>query len=161
MSKRRVARFVSVGVFNTLFDFVVLNVLVFAIGFHRLPANIISTLCAVTLSYFLNHSFVFKDEAARTKRQYFLFISITLFGLLVLQNIVIYLFMHPFVGIANTLYDHVVTPLFGQTFSKEFIQLNFAKALATVVTMVWNYQLYQRLVFTKRAKSIDENSKHS
>jgi putative flippase GtrA len=152
----RVSRFVAVGVFNTGLDFAILNVLVFVVGFAVLPANIISTLTAMSFSYILNHSFVFKAEEARSKRQYLLFIGITVFGLLVIQNGIIHIMTNELVAIPNALYTWIVSPLFGSTFSQEFIQLNFAKATATLATMIWNYQLYKRVVFKDKTPRLDD-----
>ncbi len=143
----RVSRFVAVGIFNTGLDFTLLNMLVFVFGFAVVPANIISTLTAMSLSYILNHSFVFKSESSKSKQQYLLFIIITLFGLLVIQNGIIHIITNQLVALPNAVYTWIVSPLFDTTFSKEFIQLNFAKATATLATMVWNYQLYKRVVF--------------
>lgn len=147
----RVSRFAVVGVFNTGLDFTLLNMLVFGFGFAVLPANIISTLTAMSFSYLLNHSFVFKSDTSKSKQQYVLFILITVFGLLVIQNGIIHIMTNELVAIPNALYSWIISPLFGATFSQEFIQLNTAKVTATLATMVWNYQLYKRIVFKEIA----------
>ena len=143
----RISRFVVVGIFNTGLDFTLLNMLVFVFGFAVVPANIISTLTAMSFSYILNHSFVFKSESSKSKRQYLLFIVITVFGLLVIQNGIIHVMTNQLVALPNAVYSWIVSPLFDTTFSKEFIQLNIAKITATLATMIWNYQLYKRVVF--------------
>jgi len=147
---RRISRFVGVGIFNTGLDFTLLNILVFVFGFVILPANIISTLTAMSFSYILNHTFVFKSEESKSKRQYLLFICITVFGLVVIQNGIIHVMTNELVAIPNAVYSWIVSPLFGNTFSQEFVQLNLAKATATLATMIWNYQLDKRVVLKEQ-----------
>ena len=144
----RVSRFVAVGIFNTIVDFTILNTLVFIFDLGKLPANIISTLTAMSISYLLNHGFVFKDEHSRSGKQFALFLSITAFGLLVIQNIVIYIFVHFITWPADVIHAILDTTL-PNSFSQEFVRLNVAKVIATLITMVWNYELYKRFVFKK------------
>lgn len=62
-----------------------------------------------------------------------LFIVVTLFGLWVLQTIVIQLTL----------------PLWGALFSDGQLALLVAKLAATVVSLSWNYLLYAKLIFNK------------
>lgn len=63
-----------------------------------------------------------------------LFIVVTLFGLWVLQTIVIQLTL----------------PLWGTLFSNGQLALLAAKLAATIVSLSWNYTLYEKLVFAKK-----------
>ena len=151
MKTRRTSRFLVVGLFNTGLDFSILNALVFGFGLSRLPANIISSSVAMVMSYMLNHRFVFRHDEEKNLKQFLVFIVITAFGLLVLQNLTIYIFTHQLRSVPDamhTVLDWVVSGVF----TKEFIELNFGKAVATIVTMVWNYKLYQRFVFVAKNK---------
>jgi putative flippase GtrA len=70
------------------------------------------------------------------KREIALFIAVTLFGLWVLQNLVITL-ASP--AIANLLQTNDQSTLL------------VAKLAATVVSMVWNYFMYDRVVFKNKS----------
>jgi putative flippase GtrA len=147
--KFRIVRFAAVGIVNTIVDFAVLNILVFGVSLNKLPANMISVSVAITVSYILNHAVVFRQvgEGNDHKRRVALFVAITLVGAFVIQNLVIYLFVHVVTLPANILQS--ITDALGLNFSIAFVTLNTAKLAATVCTMVWNYLLYRKYVFTK------------
>lgn len=125
-------RFGVVGGANTALDFGILFTLVF-FGFDRIASNYISTTIAFVFSFFVNRSFTFKSKTGNTKKQFGLFLVITLFGLWVIQPIIItgVAWMISNLGIPNS------------------IVLFIGKLLATVVTLVWNYVLYAKYVFKK------------
>jgi putative flippase GtrA len=143
------ARFIAVGVFNTIVDFSILNILVFSFGFNKILANSISVTVAMTLSYLLNKSVVFKYEKGHQVGKIAKFIVVTAFGLFVLQNGIIYLLVHKFAFPGNLaitiIHDIGLTGL-----SHSFISLNIAKALATAVTLIWNYFMYRYVVFVDK-----------
>lgn len=146
-------RFMTVGVANTIIDFTTLNLLVFVFDLNKILANTISVSIAMLISYGLNHKVVFRHKGTGHLKKLFLFILITAFGLFVLQNLTIYCLAHLFTWPAN-----VATSIIhgiGITHpSKEFITLNFAKAIATGVTMVWNYSMYKKFVFNDKDRVI-------
>lgn len=146
--KRRIARFGAVGIFNTLFDFGILNLLVFTFGVSKFGANVVSVSLAMIVSYLLNHSFVFKNDDDRSLKKFALFVCITAVGIYILQNSVIFFLAHIFVWPAATAHQILewIAPNF---FSEDFITLNFAKAVATACSMTWNYILYSRYLFQK------------
>jgi len=125
-------RFGVVGGANTALDFGILFTLVF-FGFDRIASNYISTTIAFVFSFFVNRSFTFKSKASNTKKQFGLFLVITLFGLWVIQPIII-------TGVAWMISDLGIP---------NSIVLFIGKLLATVVTLVWNYVLYAKYVFKK------------
>lgn len=124
------ARYVLVGITNTAIDFGFLFTLS-GIGLPDVGANIISTSIAFCFSFFANRKFTFKAVDGNLKRQIPLFIVVTLFGLWVLQTIVIALTLPIFSGMGLT----------------EGMSLFAAKIIATVITLIWNYTLYSRVVF--------------
>lgn len=126
----KLARFIAVGVVNTALDFGLLFVLK-ALGLPVVVANIISTGVAFVFSFFANKKFAFKSTATNIKREVVLFVAVTLFGLWVLQTGVI----------------HITEPLFTGWLHNKDSGLFAAKLLATVVSTVWNYVLYNRVVF--------------
>ena len=99
-----------------------------------LIANSLSTFTAMTLSYVLNSGFVF--SAKRTKRNLVAFFVVTLVGLWVVQNAVLYFLVN-----SNDL------------FQDNIIMTNLAKVLATTVSMTWNFLLYKFIVFKTNNES--------
>jgi len=128
-------RFGIVGAGNTAFDFAVLFLLVF-LGVDKIVANYISTGVAFILSFFVNKSFTFKSKGGNVKKQFALFIIITIIGLWVIQPLVI-------AGITAVLTSSSLN---------DSIILFIAKIIATVASLIWNYLFYSRLVFKKVEK---------
>lgn len=129
-------RFIAIGGINTAIDFGALFLLR-SLGLPVLPANIISTSLAFCFSFFANKKYTFKTDKANIKRELVLFLVVTLFGLWVLQAIVIQLVTFALSG--TQLPDGVV--------------LLIAKLLATVVSLTWNYTLYSRVVFKQNQQT--------
>jgi len=128
-------RFLAVGGFNTLLDFGLLFTLK-ALGLPVITANILSTTTAFCFSFLANKKYTFKTTDTNIKREIVLFIVVTLFGLWVLQTLVI------------KLITLILTP-YG--IAADLI-LFIAKLFATGVTLVWNYILYSRIVFKTSVK---------
>lgn len=124
----RLVRFVIIGVLNTAIDFVILFALTSA-GMGLWLANIFSTSVALGFSFFANRSFTFKSTG-KINRQVLPFLLVTLTGLWLWQPLVIF-------TVTN-----VIDAAWGSA-----IVLLIAKTLATVVSMTWNYLLYNRVVF--------------
>lgn len=127
-------RFAIIGGLNTAIDFVILFVLV-ALGLPTIPSNIASTSTALVFSFFANKTFTFKDGNKSTRKQFGLFLLITLTGLWILQPIVIE-------GTKFITQDFI---------NNSYIALFIGKVLATMVTLVWNFILYKKYVFKKTA----------
>ena len=126
-------RFAVVGGANTLLDFSILFLLV-ALGLDRVPSNFISTGVAFIFSFFVNKSFTFKSTSGNVKKQFAIFLVITLFGLWVIQPIII---------VAT---EYLISDLG----ISDPVVLFIGKLIATVATLVWNYTLYSRFVFKTR-----------
>ena len=125
-------RFAVVGVANTALDFAVLFLLV-GTGLDRIPANFVSTAVAFIFSFFVNKSFTFKSTGGNAKKQFVLFILITVFSLWVIQPIVIV----------------AVSWLLAGLNLNSGVVLFIAKLFATVASLIWNYIFYSRFVFKK------------
>jgi putative flippase GtrA len=123
-------RFGIVGCINTALDFGILFLLSH-FGVPVLVANFISTTTAFSFSFIANKKFTFKSSGATTKKQIGLFLLVTLFGLWVLQPLIISL---------------VKVVLGGSSLSGDIVLLG-AKLAATVITLVWNYVFYSKVVF--------------
>ena len=125
-------RFALVGGFNTALDFGLLFLLV-SLGFDKIVANYISTSIAFVFSFFANKTFTFR-ATGDARREFITFVTITLFGLWVLQPIII-------TG---------VTALAAPLDVSESTTLVGAKLIATIVSLIWNYIMYSRVVFRKK-----------
>lgn len=125
-------RFALVGGANTALDFLLLFLFTNS-GVHKIVANYLSTSIALVFSFFVNKSFTFKDKSKNAKKQFVLFLAVTLAGLWIIQPLVIW-----------------VTSNFLETYiENDNANLFIAKLIATVASLIWNYLLYSRLVFKK------------
>lgn len=122
-------RFGIVGVANTAIDFGILFSLV-ALGLPAIVSNFISTSVALVFSFFANKKFTFRHSNKTSARHFATFLVITLFGLWVIQPIII-------LGVQS----------FVHGFSKSLI-LFIGKLLATIASLIWNYLMYRKFVFT-------------
>lgn len=125
-------RFAIVGGANTALDFLLLFIFV-ALGLNSIAANYLSTGIAFIFSFFVNKSFTFKSKGGNVNKQFALFLLVTIFGLWVIQPIVI-------LG---------VTAAVASFDWNESAVLFIAKLIATVASLIWNYLFYSRLVFKK------------
>jgi len=123
-------RFAIVGGANTALDFALLFLFT-NLGFNRIVANYFSTSIALIFSFFANKQFTFKNKSKNAKKQFAIFLGVTLAGLWIIQPIVIWLS-------SNALADAI---------PNDDANLFVAKLLATIASLIWNYLLYSRLVF--------------
>lgn len=128
-------RFGVVGAANTVLDFALLFLFV-SFGFNSVVANYFSTGIAFIVSFFVNKSYTFKSKGGNVKKQFTLFILVTMVGLWIIQPILIYIVTNLLTGVS--LSDNVI--------------LFIAKLIATVGSLVWNYTFYSRLVFKTKEK---------
>ena len=131
-------RYVLIGILNTAIDFAVLNILIKITGITSgnglIPLNIVSFTIAVTNSYFMNKNWSFADASSSDGgKKFSLFLVVSIIG-----------------AILNTTIVRVVAtnihPVFG--FSPQ-LWVNVAKAVATGVSLVWNFAGYKIFVFKK------------
>lgn len=125
-------RFAIVGGANTALDFILLFLFT-GLGVDKILANYFSTGFSLIFSFFANKSFTFKHKTGNAKKQFALFLIITITGLWVIQPIIIW--------ISTSALEPYIT--------SEPINLFIAKLIATVASLIWNYLLYSRLVFKK------------
>lgn len=128
-------RFGIVGLANTALDFILLFLFV-SLGLDKIPANYLSTGLSFIFSFFVNKKFTFRSKGGNAKKQFVIFLLVTMFGLWVIQPLVI---------------AGVSTLLVGTGWSSAII-LFVAKVIATVASLVWNYLFYSRLVFKTPAE---------
>lgn len=124
-------RFAIIGGINTILDFSVLFLLVNMSSMPYVIANIASVSVAFVFSFFANRKFTFKSNDGNIIRQAILFGVVTLFGLWVIQSVVIV----------------IITALLAQFGVVDNLSLLISKLVATVVSLVWNFVLYSKIVF--------------
>jgi hypothetical protein cdiviTM7_02105 len=132
-------RFTIVGSINTIIDFSILFTLTMLFNIPKELANFISTFVAFLFSFFANKKYTFKSTSKNLKRQFLLFTAVTLFGLWVIQTIII----------------TAITPVFTNLGVNKPAALLISKLIATAASLVWNYTLYSRVVFKKPKNSSD------
>lgn len=130
----QIAKFALVGFLNTAIDFGILNFLsgIFSVtrGAGIIPINAVSVSLAIINSFYWNKDWVF---ASPRKANFVIFAIITVIGLSI-----------------NTAIVYILTTFFRPIIiDSPALWANFAKALATIVSMVWNFLGYRLVVFKK------------
>ncbi len=142
------AKFGLIGIFNTLIDFALFNILSSRkVRLRRIPANLASTTVAMIFSFVMNRGFVFNSTGGNVYLQSLEFFLVTAFGLYVLQNFVIYVLLEIWEGPVNVAWRVIKLIKLDRMFSQDFIRKNSAKAAATVVSLTWNYLMFSLVVF--------------
>ena len=131
-------RFATVGTLGVTIDFGLLNLLSWATGVTRgeglIPLNVISFGTALTVSFFLNKRWTFKDlSLTENLRKFNLFLIISVLGATINTAIMTILTTHvdPNITLAP------------------FLLLNLAKTAATTASGLWNFFGYKIVVFKK------------
>ena len=132
-------RLTIVGSINTVIDFSILFTLTILFNIPKELANFISTFVAFLFSFFANKKYTFKSTSKNLKKQFLLFTIVTLFGLWVIQTIII----------------AAITPIFTNLGVNKATALLISKLIATIASLIWNYTLYSRVVFKKPKNSSD------
>ena len=129
--------FSVIGGINTALDFIILFVLA-SFGVKIFIANIFSTGTTFVISFLMNKKITFKSVSNNKKeliREMVLFIIVTLFGLWVIQNIVI----------------STAMPIFENLLKNKRISLLLSKLIATIFSLIWNFILYKKVVFKNKS----------
>ena len=119
--------FSVIGGINTALDFIILFVLT-SFGVKIFIANIFSTGTTFIISFLLNKKITFKSVSNNKKeliREMVLFILVTLFGLWVIQNIVI----------------STTMPIFENLLKNKRISLLLSKLIATIYSLFCIFKL--------------------
>ena len=132
-------RFTIVGSINTALDFSILFILTMLFNIPKELANFTSTSVSFLFSFFANKKYTFKSTSKNLKRQFLLFTVVTLFGLWVIQTIII----------------TAITPVFTNLGVNKPAALLISKLIATAASLIWNYTLYSKVVFKKPKNSSD------
>lgn len=138
-------RFSLVSISATAIDFGVLFLVTSLSGLSLIRANYISAFCGFICSFFANKKFTFKTPRHRVKREVVLYIIITLIGIWIIQPLIIW----PVEILLRTAGWHGL------------IVILTAKVIASLVTFIWNYFGYSRIVFKKPPQALDEPHLHT
>ena len=128
-------RFGFVGILNTLVDISTFSLLSW-LSVGILAANFVSTSCGMATSYGLNRSFTFRSSSKNIKKEIIQFLAITVTGLWAIQPLIIYATTAPTRNLLGWL-----PPIF---------VILIPKVCAVTVALVWNYNFYNRVVFSDR-----------
>jgi putative flippase GtrA len=126
-------RFGLFGVCNTAVDLLGYAALV-SLGLPFLVASFISTTAGLLLSFTLNRNFTFRSRNGDVRSQALWFLAVTGFGLWFMQPVVIMLVNSAFPGI------NVLIP----------------KVAGIAIGLVWNYLLYNKVVFRPEREATHE-----
>lgn len=131
----QIFKFAVVGFLNTSLDFSVLNLLSYLIGvysgFYIIFLNSAAFLIAVTNSYFWNKYWTFNQQGGVKGKEFLKFAAIGFIGL-ALNSFLVYM-ITTFVPLFNGLTPQLLE--------------NSAKALATTISLIWNFIGYKFIVF--------------
>lgn len=142
----RVGKFGLVGILNTLIDFIVYNVLSSVVGLSLVKSNIVSTSIAMIFSFTANKRVVFRKRKGSVAKQAILFFVVTAFGLYVIQTGAIKILTEVWLAPITLLL--AVAHGLNIVNHDQFLAKNGAKALATVLSLAWNYIMYKKVVFS-------------
>ena len=140
-------KFVLVGFLNTLIDFAILNILIFASGAASglvfVFFKAIGFAGANTNSYLWNKFWTFKTKTLLAEpkdkvMEFSKFFFVSLVGLIINVS-------------AASLIVNLVKPQFGLN---PILWANLANALAVVVSLIWNFLGYKLFVFTGQSKNL-------
>lgn len=144
----RIAKFGAVGVLNTVIDFTIYNLLTSKrFKLSRVRANLISTSIAMIFSFFANQRYVFQSQGGSFWVQALSFYAVTAFGLYVLQNLVIHFLSKNWKLIPNLAVKIVHILHLNRLLSDDFVSKNTVKLAATLISLIWNFVLFQYVVF--------------
>lgn len=104
-------RYLGVGVLTSLLDLVLFSALSVLLRTPEVPANFASTIITLTVSYFINRSFVFRSEEPPSLKGFFSFAGVTLFSGLIIQSAIIWGLVGTFAMIAPDRGPAVVNPV--------------------------------------------------
>lgn len=147
------------GVVNTLVDYVLFVGLTKLL---RLPldwvwvAKLMSGTVAISISFYLNRKWVFRATGARTG-QAVRFVVTTALAVYAIQTPLTQLFANSHPGLGKALYDVLNdVGLSGSVVTKALAIKTVAFALATVVSMTFNFLLYRFWVFRSSVSELEE-----
>ena len=142
--------FCAVGLATTALDFLVFNLLTRpAVGWRRIPANLVSVTVAMAWAFLANWLIVFRpsgeDWVGRAGR----FLVTTAFSAFVLQNLILHVTTHRWAGPVNAALFLARKIRRDRPLDQDLIARNTCKVLAVSGGLVWNFCWYKFFVFAR------------
>jgi putative flippase GtrA len=131
VERARFLKFLAVGIFGSMVDFGVMNLLSHRFGLTLVLAGTISFICAVISNFLWNRYWTYPDSRSRPLgRQLGMFFAVSVAGIVIRAPILHYL-------------EPVFLRLFQRAslglFTPEFLAKNVTLAVAIVVVLCWNF----------------------
>jgi putative flippase GtrA len=140
--------FCVVGVITTVLDFAVFNLLSrSAVGWRRIPANVVSVGVAMAWSFLANWFLVFQPVGNAWMERAGRFMVTTAFSAFVLQNVVLYLTTYVWKWPVNFLLAVVRKLCLHRKLNEDMISRNTCKAMAVSAGLMWNFCWYKFFVY--------------
>lgn len=152
---RRVARFATAGVINTLVDYTVFLALSWLLRLpleHAWIAKLGSGSVAMAGSFALNRRWVFRSQAGGPS-QLVRFIAVSLVGTFGVQLGGLHLLTALWLAPGHLVVAVVGALGLGALLPAALVQRTFAFGVATLASMTWNYLAYRRWVFASTSAS--------
>ena len=131
--------FCGVGVITTAVDFAVFNALTRpAIGWRRIPANIVSVTTAMVWSFLANWLIVFNPEGQEWLPRAGRFLITTAFSAFVLQNLILYFTTYLWKGPSNMVLLITRNLPTKRALNEDVVSRNTCKVLAVLAGLIWN-----------------------
>lgn len=144
---KRIIRFLAVGSSNALLHFVILNTTFFFLGQTKIISSIVATCFAIMYSFFLNRSYVFRQQkTGGLSRHAVKFIIVTMIGMLLIHNTVFALSILYLDG-SGSYIGVSIKELLKNSVSINFVTINLATIAGAIIAMIWNYNGYRLFVF--------------
>lgn len=150
LSAKQILLFCIVGVATTVVDFGIFNLLTRpAVGWRRIPANIVSVAAAMTWAFFANWIIVFRPDGNDWLGRAGRFLVTTAFSAFVLQNIILYFTTYVWKGPVNVAFFVVRKLHLDTRLSNDLVSRNTCKTLAILAGLIWNFLWYKLFVFAR------------
>jgi putative flippase GtrA len=151
----QVARFASVGIMNTVIDYVIYIGLtkIFSIPLDKVwTAKLVSGTAAMINSFYFNRTWVFRTQNSKHSTQQFArFLISTLVAVYVIQLGLVQFLTANYTGLGDFGYrilQHIgLVDLLPNLLSQAFVIKTVAFGAATAASMTWNFILYKLWAF--------------
>ena len=140
--------FCVVGVITTFVDFGIFNLLTRpAVGWRRIPANIISVAIAMAWSFMANWLIVFHSEGQDWLGRAGRFLVTTAFSAFVLQNVILYFTTYVWKAPVRVALALVGKLHLAHRLNADTISRNTCKVTAVSAGLIWNFCWYKFFVY--------------
>ncbi|MBM3845774.1 MAG: GtrA family protein [Verrucomicrobia bacterium] len=144
----QIVLFCAVGVVTTAIDFLVFNLLTRpALGWRRIPANVVSVTCAMIWSFLANWQIVFQSEGHDWLERAGRFLVTTAVSAFVVQNLLLYWTTYVWQAPTRMTLSIVERLRWRRLQDPDFISRNTCKTMAVSAGLVWNFCWYKFFVY--------------